>query len=59
LQQILTDAIDSVLDVDAFNQELDRERQDAAALDVHRRRALAALGGIASADGDGTGEAQT
>jgi hypothetical protein len=28
--EILTDAIDEVLDIDAFNAELDREKEDAA-----------------------------
>jgi hypothetical protein len=52
LQQILTDAIDSVIDIDVFNHELDREKQDAAELDVHRRRALAALAGVQTGGGD-------
>jgi len=43
LQEELTRTIDSVLDVAAFNQELDAEKRDAAELDVYRRRAHTAL----------------
>lgn len=46
LQQQLRDAIDSVLDVQAFNHELDREREDAAFIENARRRVHAALTGI-------------
>jgi len=38
LQQVLRNAIDSVIDIDAFNHELDQEKQDAAHLDNVRRR---------------------
>ena len=44
LQAIVRQAIDSVLDIDAFNRELAQEKQDAAELDLIRRRALAAIG---------------
>jgi hypothetical protein len=44
LQQLLTEAIEAVLDVAAYNGEIDAERQDAAQLDVYRRRVLAAIG---------------
>jgi ParB-like chromosome segregation protein Spo0J len=37
LQQILRDAIDAVIDRDAFNAELDSEKQDAAHLEAVRR----------------------
>lgn len=38
LQLILTEAIDSVIDVDAFNEEIDREKEDAAFLQNIRLR---------------------
>lgn len=44
LQQMLRDAIDSVLDHDAFAAEQERERADAAEIDTARARAMAALG---------------
>jgi hypothetical protein len=44
LQQMLRYAIESVLDLDAFKAEQDRERADAAEIDTARARALAALG---------------
>jgi len=44
LQQMLRDAIESVLDLDAFRAEQDRERADAAEIEVYRERAFAALG---------------
>jgi hypothetical protein len=37
LQQILRSAIDSVMDVDAFNAEIDKEKQDAAKFEGIRR----------------------
>lgn len=51
LQQILRDSIDSVLDADAFNAEVDAERTDAVHLDgvrkaVHRTLRSLDLGGI-------------
>jgi hypothetical protein len=46
LQQYLRDAIDEVIDVDAYNAEIDREKQDAAFLDTVRRRAHAMLGNL-------------
>ena len=45
LQQLLRQAIDSVLDVDAYNREIDRERQDAADLETLRRRLHRAVAG--------------
>lgn len=44
LQQMLRDAIQSVLDLDAFRAEQDRERADAAEIDTARATAMAALG---------------
>ena len=46
LQQFLRDAIDSVIDVEAYNAEVKREKQDAAYLDTVRRQAHAMLGGL-------------
>ena len=46
LQQSLRDAIDAVLDLDAYNAEIDREKQDAAFLDTVRRQAHAVLGDL-------------
>ena len=46
LQQYLRDAIDSVIDVDAYNAEVAREKQDAAYLDTVRQRAHAVLGNL-------------
>jgi hypothetical protein len=48
LQQLLRDAIDSVIDIDAYNAEIDSEREDAAFLDGVRRRAHVVLGGLAT-----------
>jgi len=44
LQRMLRDAIESVLDLDAFSAEQERERSDAAEIEVQRKRAIAALG---------------
>jgi hypothetical protein len=46
LQQLLTDAIDTVIDRNAFNYELDQEKADAAKLEGVRRIALDALRGF-------------
>jgi hypothetical protein len=43
LQMLLRKAIDSVLDIDASNVEIEAEKQDAAHLDVVRRRILKCL----------------
>jgi len=51
LQEILTDAIDSVLDVDLFNAEIDAESSDAEFLENTRRRTKAALAGVVTNDG--------
>jgi hypothetical protein len=51
LQELLSTAIDSVVDVDSFNHELDQEKQDAAFLATARRRAQAALAGIGNSEG--------
>ncbi|NOT00451.1 MAG: ParB N-terminal domain-containing protein [Phycisphaerales bacterium] len=44
LQQLLTEAIDAVLDVEALNGEIDAEKKDAAFLEEARQRACLALG---------------
>ena len=44
LQEILTEAIDDVLDLDLFNQELEREKQDTFEIDRKRRQILAIAG---------------
>jgi hypothetical protein len=46
LQAILRDAIDGVLDVNAFNAEVDAEKADAARLDAIRRRMMASIGDL-------------
>jgi hypothetical protein len=38
LQRLVTETIDAVIDREAFNHELDAERQDAAFLEGVRRR---------------------
>jgi len=45
LQDLLADAIDSVIDTDKFNHELDQEKQDAAFLEGVRLTMKSALGG--------------
>ena len=44
LEQILTETIDSVIDREAFNRELDAERADAAWLATLRKHVVATLG---------------
>ena len=46
LQKLLTEAIDEVIDTEAFNAEVDAEREDAAFLHGARQRACLALGDI-------------
>ena len=48
LQRMLRDAIESVLDHDAFAAEQNRERDDAQEIDAARSRAMAALGAMES-----------
>jgi hypothetical protein len=43
LQRMLTKAIDTVLNVELFNRELDAERRDSAELQATRNRVLAAM----------------
>jgi len=46
LQGVLEQTIDAVIDVDAFNHELDQEKQDATFLEASRRRVHSELGTI-------------
>ncbi len=46
LQSLLRDAIDGVLDIEAFNQEVDAEREDAAHLQGVRECVVEALKGV-------------
>ena len=48
LQELLQAKIDDVIDAEAFNHELDREREDAAFLENVRRRAQAARSRLVS-----------
>jgi hypothetical protein len=41
--ELLREAIESVLDVDAYNREVEAEKEDAARIDVMRQKAVAAL----------------
>ena len=43
LQDILRDAIDSVIDIEAFNHELDREKEDAVDLEGMRQVVISTL----------------
>jgi hypothetical protein len=45
LQRMLRDAIESVLDLDAYRQEQDREQEDAREIAIARSKALLAIGG--------------
>ncbi len=54
LQHLLRDAIDSTLDIDAFNSELDTEKQDAAYLQGVRENVHAMLGDMDFQQGDDT-----
>jgi hypothetical protein len=53
LQGWLREAINRVIDVAAFNRQVDRERQDAATLDAYRRAAVEYLKALPT-DGTGT-----
>jgi len=47
---VLKETIDSVIDIDAFNHELDQEKQDAAFLATARRQVQHTLSGITEAE---------
>jgi len=51
LQRLFREAIDRVMDIEAFNAELDAERKDAAFLDEARQRVHASMRGIVSDGG--------
>jgi hypothetical protein len=51
LQELVDEAVRSVIDLDLFNDELETERTDSQWLDVTRRRMMTALNEI-SIDGD-------
>jgi hypothetical protein len=53
LQELLTEAIESVMDMDAFNAELEQEKQDAAYLDGIRTQVLQATREIVGPDDQG------
>ncbi len=44
LQQKLRDAIESVIDIDEFNAQIDLEKEDAANVEAHRRTVFDAIG---------------
>ena len=46
LQAILQETIDSVIDIEAFNHEIDQEKQDAAFLERTRRTVSSVLGDV-------------
>jgi len=48
--KFLRDAINNVIDVDAFNADVTREKQDAGSLETVRKQALAVLGRLGTAD---------
>ena len=50
LQRVLREVIDSVIDTELFNAELDQEKQDAAMLASTHQRVRLALGGIVSTE---------
>ena len=47
LQSKLREAIESVIDVDEYNAQIDLEREDAAVIEAHRRVVFTAIGGCA------------
>lgn len=52
LQELVDEAVRSVIDVDLFNAELERERTDSQWLDVTRRKLMAALSEVTIEGGD-------
>ena len=53
LQSKLREAIESVIDVDEYNAQIDLEREDAAVIEAHRRVVFAAVRGDQHAGGAG------
>jgi hypothetical protein len=56
LQEILRETVDSVLDVDSFNAEVEAEKADAAYLDGVRRTAADVLAGLGAGEPEQGGE---
>jgi hypothetical protein len=56
--ELLTNAIDKVLDIEAFNAEVDREKEDATKLEALRRAVGLTLKAALDAMPNGRGEAQ-
>ena len=52
LQELVDETVRSVIDVDLFNEEQERERTDSQWLDVQRRRLMAALSEVTIDGGD-------
>ena len=57
LQRVLQAAIDSVIDVDLFNQEVDQEASDAAELETVRRQVHGMLAEYSESGEEGSGRA--
>lgn len=53
LQEIVSEAIRSVLDIDAFNREVETEKADAAEIEAARKTAMKALGSFGAGNLDG------
>jgi hypothetical protein len=51
--ELLREAIASVLDVDAYNREVEAEKEDAAQIEAIRRKAVAAMVDVAGLAGPG------
>src|SRR5262249_37284199 len=52
LQHLLREAIDSVMDIEAYNREIELEAKEAPMLQAARQRALDAVGDFAGQDYD-------
>ena len=52
LQELVDEAVRSVIDVDLFNAEQEHERSDSQWLDVTRRKMMAALSEVSIDGGD-------
>ncbi len=57
LQRVLTEAIDSVIDVALFNREIDQEKRDAAELETVRHQVREILGEYSESREEGDGDA--
>lgn len=56
LQALLREAIDSVLDIDIYNAQIEKEKQDAQFLDIQRRRVHQAMGSVLASEQSGASE---